>query len=294
MPDLTLVRVAPPGIAPVEGVIDFFDAIGDQPADRLIFNSRGHGDDVAAYFHTGGTTGVPKLAAHSHNGQLTAAFGCAAMMNLGPDDVLTGTSPMFHVAGTILMGISTFLAGSEIVLMSPSGMRNPAMVTNFWQICERYGDTLAFGVPTAIGAITGVPLSGVDISSVRGGLTGAASLRVAVREKFEAVTGTRLNEIYGMTEASGIISCKPFEGEGGSVIRVERRASTDYGGGAVSRSSTRFGEGFPTVGLRSRAVSAVGHLPAPNRRSDGSASVGNCRVGASTTGMPTNDPTLQP
>jgi fatty-acyl-CoA synthase len=137
-------------------------------------------------------------------------------MNLGPDDVLTGTSPMFHVAGTSLMGIRTFLAGSEIVLMSPSGMRNPAMVTNFWQICERYGVTLAFGVPTAIGAITDVPLSGADISSVRGGLTGAASLPVAVREKFEAVTGTRLNEIYGMTEASGIFSCNPFEGEGGS------------------------------------------------------------------------------
>ena len=73
MHDLTLVRVAPPGTAPVEGVIDFFDAIGDQAADRLIFDSRGHGDDVAAYFHTGGTTGVPKLAAHSRNGQLTAA-----------------------------------------------------------------------------------------------------------------------------------------------------------------------------------------------------------------------------
>ena len=216
MPGLTLVRVAPPGTAPVEGVVDYFDAIGDQPADRLVFDSRGHGDDVAAYFHTGGTTGVPKLAAHSHNGQLTAGFGSAALMNLGPDDVLTGTSPMFHVAGTILLGISMFLAGSEIVLMSPSGMRNPEMVTNFWRICERYGVTLAFAVPTAIGAISDVPLGGADISSLRGGLTGAASLPVAVREKFEAVTGTRLNEIYGMTEASGIISCNPFEGEGGS------------------------------------------------------------------------------
>jgi hypothetical protein len=130
MPNPTLVRVAPPGTAPVEGVIDYFDAIGDQPADHLIFDSRGHGDDVAAYFHTGGTTGVPKLAAHSHNGQLTAAFGCAGMMNLGPDDVLTGT----------------------------------------------------------------------------------ASLPVAVREKFEAVTGTRLNEIFGVRSEcsrSGDQPCHP-------------------------------------------------------------------------------------
>jgi fatty-acyl-CoA synthase len=102
------------------------------------------------------------------------------------------------------------------VLMSPSGLRNPAMVTRFWQICERYGVTVAGGVPTSIGAIAEVPLGGADISSVRGGLTGASSLPVAVREKFEAVTGKRLNEIYGMTEASGLISCNPFEGEGGS------------------------------------------------------------------------------
>jgi fatty-acyl-CoA synthase len=216
MPDLTLVRVAPPGTAPVDGVIDFVDAVGDQPADRLIFDAPGSGDDVAAYFHTGGTTGVPKLAAHSHDGQMTAAFGCAALMNLGPDDVVTGTLPMFHVAGTILLGISTFLTGSEIVLLSPSGLRNPAMVSNFWRICERYSVTLAGGVPTSIGAIAEIPLNGADISSVRGGLTGASSLPVAVREKFEAVTGKKLNEIYGMTEASGLIACNPFEGEGGA------------------------------------------------------------------------------
>jgi len=89
-------------------------------------------------------------------------------------------------------------------------------VTNFWRICERYGVTLAGGVPTSIGAIAEIPLGGADISSVRGGLTGASSLPVAVREKFEAVTGKKLNEIYGMTEASGLISCNPFEGEGGT------------------------------------------------------------------------------
>ena len=216
MPELTLVRVAAPGTPPVEGVIDLVDALGDQPDDRLVFDTPGRGDDVAAYFHTGGTTGVPKLAAHNHNGQLTAAFGCAALMNLGPDDIVTGTLPMFHVAGTILLGISTFLAGSEIVLLSPSGLRNPAMVTNYWKICERYGVTLAGGVPTSIGAIAEVPLAGADISSIRGGLTGASPLPVAVREKFEAVTGKKLNEIYGMTEASGLISCNPFEGEGGT------------------------------------------------------------------------------
>ena len=62
IPHLILIRVAPPGSEPVDGVIDLIDALGNQPDDRLVFDQYGRGDDVAAYFHTGGTTGVPKLA----------------------------------------------------------------------------------------------------------------------------------------------------------------------------------------------------------------------------------------
>ena len=216
LPELILVQVAPPGSLPVDGVIDFISELGRQPADHLAFDQHGRGNDVAAYFHTGGTTGVPKLAAHTHIGQLTAAYGCAALMNLEPDDVITGTLPMFHVAGTILAGISTFLAGAELSIMSPSGLRNPAMVAQFWRICERYGVTIAGGVPTSIGAVIEVPVDGADLSTIRTGMTGASMLPVAVSEKFRAVTGKPLNEIYGMTEASGLIACNPFSGDGGA------------------------------------------------------------------------------
>jgi len=215
IPNLILVRVAPPGSKPVDGVIDFFDALANQPDDHLVFGQYGRSDDVAAYFHTGGTTGVPKLAAHTHNGQLAAAFGCAALMDLKSDDIITGTLPMFHVAGTILMGISTFLAGAELVLMSPAGLRNPTMVRQFWRLCERYKVTIPAGVPTSIGAVADAPVDGADLSSIRCGLTGASLLPVAVREKFVAIIGRPLNEIYGMTEASGLISCNPFSGEDG-------------------------------------------------------------------------------
>lgn len=216
LPHLILIRVAPPGSAQVDGVIDFIGELGKQPTDRLVFDQHGRGEDVAAYFHTGGTTGMPKLAAHTHIGQLTAAFGCAALMNLGPDDVVTGTLPMFHVGGTMVMGISTFLAGTELLLMSPSGLRNPTMIARFWRICERYRVTIAGGVPTSIGAVAAVPVDGADLSSIRSGFTGASSLPVSVREKFSAVIGKPLNEIYGLTEASGPTSCNPLAGEGGA------------------------------------------------------------------------------
>ncbi|MFT7028539.1 MAG: fatty-acyl-CoA synthase, partial [Paracoccaceae bacterium] len=100
VPGLILVRVAPPGAQAQDGVVDFGAALMAQPQDRLTFGEPRGGTDVAAYFHTGGTTGVPKLVAHTHRSQLVAGLGGAAMCGYTPDDVLTATLPLFHVAGT--------------------------------------------------------------------------------------------------------------------------------------------------------------------------------------------------
>ena len=70
-------------------------------------------------------------------------------------------------------------------------------------------------VPTSVGAVLEVPLDGADISAVRAGFCGAASLPPAVGERFRQVTGRGLFEVYGMTEASGLIAIDPVAGEGG-------------------------------------------------------------------------------
>jgi fatty-acyl-CoA synthase len=215
VPGLTLIRVAPPGTPAEEGVIDFHAALAAQPQDHLVFDEPGRDDDVAAYFHTGGTTGTPKLVTHTHRGQLSAAFGGAAIGGYRADDVLTGTFPLFHVAGTIACGLAAFLAGMEVVVMSPGGLRTPAMVQGFWRLVAQYKATLVGGVPTSMGAVLEVPLDGADISAVRAGITGAALLPPAVGERFRQVTGRTLYEVYGMTEASGLIAYDPFAGAGG-------------------------------------------------------------------------------
>ncbi|MBA3772812.1 MAG: AMP-binding protein [Ramlibacter sp.] len=66
-----------------------------------MFGEAGRDDDVVAYFHTGGTTGAPKLVAHTHRSQLCAALGGMAPAGMRPGDVLTATLPLFHVDGTI-------------------------------------------------------------------------------------------------------------------------------------------------------------------------------------------------
>ena len=216
VPGLILVRVSPPGTPAEDGVVDFGAALMSQPDDHLTFGEPRNGDDVAAYFHTGGTTGVPKLVAHTHRGQLVAAFGGAAMCGYTADDILTATLPLFHVAGTIVSGLSAFMAGTELVIMSPGGLRSPAIVEGFWRLVAQYRATLVGGVPTAIGAVLRVPVGDNDISAVRAGLTGAALLPPAVGTRFKEVTGRTLHEILGMTEASGLISIDPLCGPGGA------------------------------------------------------------------------------
>lgn len=216
MPGLTLVRVAPPGTAEQPDVVDFGSALMTQPADHLTFSAPRSGDDIAAYFHTGGTTGVPKLVAHTHHSQLVATFGGAAMCGYTPSDVLTATFPLFHVAGTIVAGLSGFMAGIELVIMSPTGLRNPAITEGFWRIVADHKVTLVAGVPTALGAVLQNPVGEHDICAVRAGLTGAALLPPAVSQRFTEVTGATLFEILGMTEASGLISIDPPGGEGAS------------------------------------------------------------------------------
>jgi fatty-acyl-CoA synthase len=216
VPGLILIRVAPPTTPPEEGVVDFHAALAGQPQDHLVFGEPGKDDDVAAYFHTGGTTGTPKLVAHTHRGQLVAALGGAAMGAHRSDDVMTATFPLFHVAGAIACGLACFMASMELLVMSPGGLRNPAMVQGYWRLMAQYKATVATGVPTALGAVLQVPLEGADISAVRHGVTGAALLPPAVGERFRQVTGRNLYEVYGMTEASGLITYDPFAGAGGA------------------------------------------------------------------------------
>jgi fatty-acyl-CoA synthase len=189
--------------------IDFGSALVGQPGDRLTFRLRDDLDTVVAYFHTGGTTGMPKLVAHTSRNQLTAALGFATMFALDENDKLTNGLPLFHVGGAIPCGLAFFLRGAAVIMLSPSGFRNPVMVSRYWQIVEREQATLIGGVPTALGAVLGIPLTG-SLRSVRAGIVGAASTPRGVAEQFAHVTGKPLHEILGMTESGGVTAIDPI------------------------------------------------------------------------------------
>jgi fatty-acyl-CoA synthase len=176
---------------------------------QLAFSDLPRADDVAAYFHTGGTTGAPKLVIHTHRNQLAAAYGGAWAAGASTDDVIVNGLPMFHVASAIFCGLAMFVAGAEVVILSPAGFRNPQIVANFWRIVARTGTTIVGGVPTALSAVLKVDPKGADLSRVRINICGASLLPRSVAEQIEHLTSKPVREVYGMTESGGVICVDP-------------------------------------------------------------------------------------
>lgn len=208
LPDIKLIQVSLSDASLPERVVGFAPSLKAQDGHALTFGKARGGDDVAAYFHTGGTTGSPKLVTHTHRNQITAAFGGTVLQDLSETDAITNGLPLFHVAATISCGLSFFIAGANVIVLSPAGMRNPVIIKNFWKIIERHRATVIGGVPTALAALLNVPVD-ADISSARYSISGASLLPRAVALQFQKMTGTTIHEILGMTETGGLVSIDP-------------------------------------------------------------------------------------
>jgi fatty-acyl-CoA synthase len=191
-----------PVLEPLDGVPVAYlrELAADEPADRLVVAPpRAH--DLAAYFHTGGTTGVPKLAAHTHANEVADAWMLAVNGALDEDAVLFGALPLFHVNALVVTVLAPLLKGQHVVWAGPLGYREPALYSVFWKLVERFRIATLSAVPTVYAVLTGCPVD-ADISSLRFGVVGASPLPPAVRDAFLAHTGVPLCEGYGLTEAT--------------------------------------------------------------------------------------------
>jgi fatty-acyl-CoA synthase len=165
-----------------------------------------HGDrprssDLAALFHTGGTTGAPKLAAHTHANEVTDAWMLSAISGLDQETVVFAGLPLFHVNAVVVTLLSPLFKGQSVVWAGPLGYRDPALYRNFWKIVEHYRIAAMSAVPTVYGVLTQTPVD-ADISSLRFPLVGASPLPAAVRDGFRGHTGITLVQGYGLTEAT--------------------------------------------------------------------------------------------
>lgn len=192
--------------------VDFDEAISNH-AEKLDFEPAVDRQSVCALFHTGGTTGRPKLVRLTHENQIYAAWGFAQVHGLDEEDVIINGFPLFHVGGTMTAGLSILAAGGHVVIPSPYSLRSPEVIRNYWHIAEQFRATIVSGVPTSIAALAEVPIGSCDISTVRMALTGGAVLPKAVGDRFQMRTGIRLFETYGMTETAAAIAFNPGRGE---------------------------------------------------------------------------------
>ncbi len=167
-------------------------------------------DRVACYFHTGGTTGMPKVAQHKYSGMIYNGW-LGQRLLYTEEDVAMCPLPLFHVFAChpVLMG--AVHSGAHVIFPTPQGYRGEGVFDNFWKLCERWKVTFIITVPTAISAKMQRPIN-ADISSVKTAFSGSAPLPVELFRRFEKATGITLVEGYGLTEATCLVSCNPTDG----------------------------------------------------------------------------------
>lgn len=211
----TLVRLAAPRINVPNGTrhVDFHKQLKDTTRAKLNFHRDINPDDVASYFHTGGTTGSPKIAQHTHRNEIANA---QALFNwVLPDGYTTFFCglPWFHVNGVMVTGLTPLISGNCILLGSPSGYRGEGVVENFWKIVAYHKVSFFSSVPTVLQMLLQTPKDEEDLSSLQYAICGAAPLSVKLFEDFEAHSGLKIIEGYGFTEGACVNSANPALGE---------------------------------------------------------------------------------
>lgn len=192
----------------VPGVPVFQDLLAEQ-GDVLAFDPQLTPGRVAAYFHTGGTTGAPKLVQHTHGNEAHVSAFAHRFYGFDEHTVEINGFPLFHVAGAFVYGLSLLAVGATQVLPTLSGMRNPGFVGNYWKFCERDRVTALACVPTILAMLVNLPVD-ADISSVKVAYTGGAPLPTELAAQFENRLGISVRNILGMTECAGLVSIEPF------------------------------------------------------------------------------------
>lgn len=190
-------------------VLDFNAEMNKQPTALAFEDSKV--DRVAAYFHTGGTTGMPKVVQHRYSGIVYNAW-LGDKLLFTEKDVQICPLPLFHVFATIVSLGASLGSGAQVVFPTPQGYRGEGVFDNFWKLVEKHKVTFMITVPTAMSALMQRKVD-ADISTLRLAFCGSAPLPLELYRRFEEAAGVTICEGYGLTEATCLVSINPPDGE---------------------------------------------------------------------------------
>jgi len=200
--EVKAILVVEPWGPPPEGTLSFDEVVAAQPGDRLVSGRQIKPDDVASYYHTGGTTGLPQLVPLTHGNQVYQAWGIGLMWRTRPRSNFLMGLPLFHVGGALTHTLQHLSAGGTLLVLSAAGWRNKNAMPNVWKFVDRYEIEVLAAVPTVIGAILNVSMEGVDLSTLRTVTGGGSAIPVPVADAYKHRFVLEILETYGMTEAS--------------------------------------------------------------------------------------------
>jgi len=167
-------------------------------------------DDMALFQYTGGTTGVPKAAVILHRNLVANALQASAFLPdvKIPEEIHLAAIPFFHVFGMVAVMAWSMSISAAMILVT-----NPRDIDALLKAINKYKPTLFMGVPTMYHAINYHPhIDKYDVKSIRACISGSAPLPMAVKQTFEELTGGKLVEGYGLTEAPTATHCNPVYG----------------------------------------------------------------------------------
>jgi fatty-acyl-CoA synthase len=181
-------------------------------------------NSIAAYLHSGGTTGLPKIVRLSHRNLSYRHWTLQLASKAVLGEVILHDTPMFHVGGLAGRCLPPLASGASVLIPSVMGARDKRYVANYWKFVEKYRVTRLSGVPTTLATLTRSPPRGEDLSSLKPYfITGSTAMPITVRDEFERISGVRILNSYGLTENTASVAIDPRDGirkQGSSGIRL--------------------------------------------------------------------------
>jgi long-chain acyl-CoA synthetase len=167
--------------------------------------------DIAFLQYTGGTTGVSKGAVLTHENVVSNMLQIIEWMKprlKEGEEVIVTALPLYHIFSLTVNCLGFMLMGGENVLVT-----NPRDIPAFIKLLNSTPFTVLTGVNTLFNALMNhKDFSNVSFKKTKLSVAGAMALQRPVAEKWHELTGTKIYEGYGLTEASPVVCCNPIDG----------------------------------------------------------------------------------